>query len=146
MNPVDFWSNNVVPPGMPKSVLTQKCGDVINTQQPGWSWRSEPEDLLSFNTRTVVLVFYKKTKIFSFIFSIMKPTSTHNLSTSKGEFPEALSKTTRSSSCELHPSLIAMVLAQPFLGHDNENPCHYQHEFEVMCSCRRKYEWGLGWT
>ena len=23
----------VVPPGMPKSVLTQKCGDVINTQQ-----------------------------------------------------------------------------------------------------------------
>ena len=32
-----FWltSNQtiVVPPGVPKSMLTQKCGDVINTQQ-----------------------------------------------------------------------------------------------------------------
>ena len=43
----------VVPLGVPKSVLIQKYGDVINTQQARWSWRSEPEDLLSFNTRTV---------------------------------------------------------------------------------------------
>ena len=43
----------VVPPGVPKSVLTQKCGDVINTLQARWSWQSEFEDLLSFNTRTI---------------------------------------------------------------------------------------------
>ena len=43
----------VVPTSVPESVLTQNYGDVINTQQAGWSWRSEPEDLLSFNTKTV---------------------------------------------------------------------------------------------
>ena len=28
-----------------------------------------------------------------------------------------------------------MVQAQPFSGHDNENPCQHLHEFEEMCSC-----------
>ena len=65
----------------------------------------------------------------------MKPTSNSNLSASKGEFLEPPPKPTLPSSCELHPSLIAMVLAQPFLGHDNENPCQHLHEFEEMCSC-----------
>ena len=40
----------VVPPGVPKSVLTQKCGDVINTQQDRRSEWNEIRDLLAFNT------------------------------------------------------------------------------------------------
>ena len=55
-------------------------------------------------------------------------------STSKGEFPEPPSKPNRPSSYELHPSLKAMVWAQPFTGLENENPCHHLHEFEEMCS------------
>ena len=39
----------VVPPGVPKSVLTQKCDDVINTQQAErYEW-NETRDLLGFN-------------------------------------------------------------------------------------------------
>ena len=67
----------------------------------------------------------------------MKPTSLQNPSVSKGEFsePPLSSKPTLSSGCELCPSLVAMVQAQPFLGHYNENPCHNLHEFKEMCSC-----------
>ena len=39
----------VVPPGVPKSVLTQKYGDMINTQQAGRSEWNETRDLLGFN-------------------------------------------------------------------------------------------------
>ena len=54
---------------------------------------------------------------------------------SKGEFPKPPSKPNHSSGRELHPSLKAMVQAQPFSGLENENPCHHLHEFEEMCSC-----------
>ena len=40
----------VVPPGVQKSVLTQKYGDVINTQQDRRSEWNETRDLLGFNT------------------------------------------------------------------------------------------------
>ena len=40
----------VVPPGVTKSVLTQKYGDVINTQQARGSEWNETRDLLGFNT------------------------------------------------------------------------------------------------
>ena len=65
----------------------------------------------------------------------MNSTPIKNLSTSKGEFSEPPPKPNLSSSGELHPSLIAMVWAQPFLGHVNENPCQHLLEFEEMCSC-----------
>ena len=66
----------------------------------------------------------------------MTSNPTQKFPTSKGEFSEPLlSKTTHSSSCELCPGLIAMVRPQPFLGHNNENPYHHQHEFEEMCLC-----------
>jgi len=65
----------------------------------------------------------------------MKPIPTQNLSASKGEFLEPPSKQNLSSSCELHPGLIAMVQAQPFSGHDNEDPCNHLQELEEMCSC-----------
>ena len=65
----------------------------------------------------------------------MKPTTNPTLSASKGEFPEPPSKQKISSGCELCPGLIAMVRAQPFSGHYNENPCHHMHKFEEMCSC-----------
>jgi hypothetical protein len=75
---------------------------------------------------------YKKQNIFT-----MNPTPLKNCFASKGEFlePPLSPKPNRSSGCGLCPSLIAMVWAQPFLGHDNENPCHQLHEFEEMCSC-----------
>jgi hypothetical protein len=67
----------------------------------------------------------------------MKPTSVANPSTSKGEFlePSPVSKPNRSSGYELHPSLKAMVRAQPFSRQENENQCHHLHEFEEMCLC-----------
>ena len=65
----------------------------------------------------------------------MKPTSFQNQSASKGEFSEPPPKPNFSSGCELHPSLIAMVRAQPFSGHYNENPYLHLHEFKEMCSC-----------
>jgi hypothetical protein len=67
----------------------------------------------------------------------MKPTSNPNLSASKGKFlePSPVSKPNRSSSYELHPSLKAMVRAQPFSRHENENPCNHLLDFEEMCSC-----------
>ena len=43
----------VVPPDLSKSVLTQKCGDVINTQQAERSKWNETRDLLGFNTEPV---------------------------------------------------------------------------------------------
>ena len=68
----------------------------------------------------------------------MKLTPIQNSFASKGEFfePQPLLKPNLSSSYELHPSLKAMVRAQPFLGRDNENPCHHLWEFEEMCSCQ----------
>jgi len=65
----------------------------------------------------------------------MKPTSTSYPSASKGEFPEPPSKPNLSFGNELHASLKALVRAQPFLWHDNENPFHHLLEFEEMCSC-----------
>jgi hypothetical protein len=67
----------------------------------------------------------------------MKPTSLAILFDLKGEFfePTPVLKPTCSSSYELYPSLIVMVWAQPFLGNDNENPCHHLLEFEEICSC-----------
>ena len=67
----------------------------------------------------------------------MKSTPIQYRSTSKGEFhePPLPPKPTFSSGCELCPGLIAMVQAQPFIGNNNENPCHHLHEFKEMCSC-----------
>jgi len=65
----------------------------------------------------------------------MNPTSNPYRYASKGEFAEPPPKPNLSSGGELHPGLIAMVRAQPFLGHDNENPCQHLLEFEEMCSC-----------
>ena len=65
----------------------------------------------------------------------MKTTPIQYRSASKGEFSEPPPKPNFPSRCELCPSLIAMVQAQPFSGHYNENPYHHLHEFEVMCSC-----------
>jgi hypothetical protein len=65
----------------------------------------------------------------------MKPTPNSTPSASKAEFPKPPSKPKISYGYGLCPGLIAMVQAQPFSGHDNENPCHHLHEFEDMCSC-----------
>ena len=65
----------------------------------------------------------------------MKPTLTSYPSASKGEFPERPPKPKCSFGYELHHGLIAMVRAQPFSGHDNENPCHHLNELEEMCLC-----------
>ena len=65
----------------------------------------------------------------------MKPTPNPYPSASKGEFHEPPPKPNLSSGGELHPSLKAMVQAQPFSGHENENPCHHLRKFEEMCSC-----------
>jgi len=43
----------VVPPGVPKRVSAQKYGDAPDTLQAGRSERSQPEDLLGFNTGPV---------------------------------------------------------------------------------------------
>ena len=40
----------MVPPGGPKSVLTQKYDDMINTQQARRSEWNETRDMLDFNT------------------------------------------------------------------------------------------------
>ena len=67
----------------------------------------------------------------------MENLSIQNLSAPKGEFvepPQSL-KPIIASSFELRPSFIAMVREQTFSGHDNENPCHHQREFEQLCSC-----------
>jgi hypothetical protein len=64
----------------------------------------------------------------------MKTTPIQYRPISKGEFREPCSKPI-SSGYKLHPSLIAKVRAQPFSGHDNENPCQHLQEFEEMCSC-----------
>ena len=58
-----------------------------------------------------------------------------NPSASKGEFAKPAPKPNLSFGGELHPSLIAMVWAQPFSGLDSENPCNHLHEFEEVCSC-----------
>jgi hypothetical protein len=65
----------------------------------------------------------------------MKTTPIQYWSASKGKFSEPPPKPNFSSGCELYPGLIAMVRAQPLLGHYNENPYHHLHEFEEMCSC-----------
>jgi hypothetical protein len=78
--------------------------------------------------------FYKNKNIF-FILFIMKPTQNPNSLASKREFYEPPPKPNLSSGGEVHPSLKTMVWAQPFSGHDNENPCYHLQEFEKMCSC-----------
>jgi hypothetical protein len=67
----------------------------------------------------------------------MNPTSNPYWSASKGVFlePALVSKPTRSSGYELHPSLKALVWTQPFSGLDHENPCNHLLDFEEMCSC-----------
>ena len=65
----------------------------------------------------------------------MKTTPIKYRSASKGEFSEPPPKLNFLSGYELRPSLIAMVRAQPFSGHYNENPCYHLHEFDEMCSC-----------
>jgi hypothetical protein len=67
----------------------------------------------------------------------MKPTSVANPSASKGEFqePPPSPKPNHSPRYELHPTLIAIVQALPFLGHDDENPCQHLLDLKEMCSC-----------
>ena len=65
----------------------------------------------------------------------MKTTPIKYRSASKGEFSKPPPKSNFSSGRKLRPGLIALVQAQPFSGHYNENPCHHLHEFEEMCSC-----------
>jgi hypothetical protein len=65
----------------------------------------------------------------------MNPTSNPYRSTSKGEFAEPPTKPNLSSGGELHPSLKAMVQAQPFSRLDSKNPCHHLLEFEEICLC-----------
>jgi hypothetical protein len=65
----------------------------------------------------------------------MKTTLIQYRSALKGEFSEPPPKPKISFGCELCPGLIAMVRAQPFSGHYNENPYHHLHEFEEMCLC-----------
>ena len=65
----------------------------------------------------------------------MKTTPIRDWSASKGEFSEPPPKLNFLSGYELRPSLIAIVWAQPFSGHYNENPCHHLHEFKEMCLC-----------
>ena len=99
----------------------------------------------------IYILFYKNKKIVLFLpFSIMNPTSNPYRSASKGEFTEPPPKPNLSSSGELHPSLKAMVRAQPFSGLDSENPCHHLLEFEEICSClsmsgmtQEKLKWAL---
>jgi hypothetical protein len=50
-----------------------------------------------------------------------------------GEFLEPSSSS--STSCELRPSLIAMVQNRPFFGDINEDPHHHLQEFEELCWC-----------
>jgi hypothetical protein len=99
------------------------------------------EEWLLFSSNIVhhhicILYFYKKQSSL-LLFFVMKPTCFANPSASKGEFlePSPVSKQNHSSGYELHPGLIAMVWARPFLGHENENPCHHLQDFEEMCSC-----------
>jgi hypothetical protein len=67
----------------------------------------------------------------------MNSTPIQHQSVLKGEFcePPPLSKPNCSYGYELHPSLKAMVRAQPFSGYDNEDPFNHLQEFEEMCSC-----------
>jgi hypothetical protein len=66
----------------------------------------------------------------------MNSTPIHNQSASKGEFREPPPpKPDYSFGYELHPSLKAMVRAQPFSGHDNEKPYHHLLEFKEICLC-----------
>ena len=65
----------------------------------------------------------------------MNSTPIKNLFASMREFPKPPSKPILSFRYELHPSLKAIVRAQPFSGCDNKNPCHHLHEFKEMCSC-----------
>ena len=65
----------------------------------------------------------------------MTSTPIQKFPTSKGEFYKPPpSKTTRSSGCELRPSLIAMIQAQPVSRLENENLCNHLLEFEEICS------------
>jgi hypothetical protein len=81
-------------------------------------------------------IFYLTKKSDFFYLFTMKPPTFQTFFALKGEFPEPSpsSKPNQSSSCELHPSLIAMVWAQPFFGYDDKNPCNHLLEFEEMCS------------
>jgi hypothetical protein len=65
----------------------------------------------------------------------MKTNPIQYRSASKHEFSEPPPKPKIPSGCELRPGLIALLRAQPFSGHYNENPCHHLHGFEEMCSC-----------
>jgi hypothetical protein len=65
----------------------------------------------------------------------MKSTPIQHRSASKGEFAEPQPKPNYSFGSGLHPSLSAMVRAQPVSWNDNENPCQHLREFEEMCSC-----------
>ena len=64
----------------------------------------------------------------------MKSTLIKNPSPSKDEFAKPASKPNLSSGCELYHSLKARVWAQPFYGHENENPCNHLLDFEEMFS------------
>jgi hypothetical protein len=55
----------------------------------------------------------------------MKSTLIKHWSASKGEFAEPQPKPNYSFGSGLHPSLSAMVQAQPFSWNDNENPCQH---------------------
>jgi hypothetical protein len=75
----------------------------------------------------IFYIFFYKTKMFSFIFFIMKPSSLANPSASKGSSLSHHQNPTvhLAVNSPYHPSLKAMIQAQPFSGHDHENPCHH---------------------
>jgi hypothetical protein len=81
---------------------------------------------------------YKNTKIVFFL-SFSKQEANHKFKPFyfKGEFqePPLSPKPNRSSGYELHPWLIAIVQALPFLGHENKNPCQHLLDFKKICSC-----------
>jgi hypothetical protein len=78
--------------------------------------------------------YTKNSLLFTFL---MERTTIANLSAPKGELiePTQSLKPIIASSFELHPSFIAVVQDQAFLGLDYENPYQHLWEFEQLCAC-----------
>ena len=67
----------------------------------------------------------------------MDSTPIYKLSAPKGELlePPQSSRPILTSSYELYPAFIAMLLEQTFFGEEDENPYVHLREFEQLCSC-----------